>query len=75
MKVIPFPIRERNSYTQEAIEQHLHHVAQMSLDMIADCISATARTPSELRVQLIAILEQLGEVAKDLKEADLNEKS
>jgi len=70
MNVIPFPIRERNKFTQEAVEQHLHDVAQMSLDMIADCISATARTPVEMRQQMISILEKLSEVAKDLKAAD-----
>lgn len=70
MKVIPFPVRNRNHYTQAAVEQHLHEVAQGALDMIAESISATARTQHEVRVQMIHILEKLGEVAQDLKTAE-----
>ena len=70
MKVIPFPVRHRNHYTQAAVEQHLHEVAQGALDMIADSLSATARTQQEVRVQMIHILEKLGDVAADLKSAE-----
>jgi hypothetical protein len=52
------------------IKEHLHEVAQGALDMIADSLSATARTQQEVRVQMIHILEKLGDVAEDLKSAE-----
>jgi hypothetical protein len=72
MTVIQFPIRKRNDYTEAAVEQHLYDVAEASLDLIAEAVVATARTPGEVRAQMVAILDKLTLVADDLRNAEID---
>ena len=69
MNVIPFPVREQHWHTREIIYNRLMDVAQNTLDRIADDIGEVARNEVELREQLIFVLEQLSDIAEDLKEA------
>jgi hypothetical protein len=70
MTVLQFPIRARNDYTEAAVDQHLYDVAQATLDLIAESVVATARTPKEVRAQMVSILDKLALVAEDLRNAE-----